>query len=304
MTEVAVVNKKNKILSQKSKLGILFFLPFFILFFIFTVLPVLSSVVLSLTNYNMFQGAKFVGISNYRLLIMEDDIFLTALKNTFVFALFAGPIGFILSFIFAWIIDNLKFRKMFALVFYAPSLTSGIAMSVIWMYFFSSDKYGFINNILLNAGLIDQPVYWTTDPKTIMTVIVVISVWMSMGTGFLVFLAGFQNLSGEVLEASEIDGVPNKLYQLVYIIVPMMKQQLLFGSITAIVSSFGVYDIAVAVAGMPSPEYAGHTIVAHLYDYAFIRLQMGYSSAIAVFLFALTFVLGRICFVIFKSDGE
>ena len=289
-------------MNRKSKVGILFFVPFFILFFLFTILPVLSSIGLSFTNYNMFQPAEFAGLNNYRLLLMEDDIFLIALKNTLVFAVISGPIGFLMSFIFAWVINSLRFKRGFALLFYAPSLTSSIALSVTWLYFFSSDRYGFINNLLLKMGLIQNPIYWVSDPKTIMPVIIVISVWMSMGTGFLVFLAGFQNLPQEVLEASEIDGVPNKAAQLYYIVLPMMKQQLLFGAINAIVGAFGVYDIAVSVAGMPSPEYAGHTIVAHLYDYAFIRFKMGYASAIAVFLFAFTFVLGQICMRVFKSN--
>jgi len=127
---------------------------------------------------------------------------------------------------------------------------------------------------------------------------------MSMGTGFLVFLAGLQNIPREYYEAGAIDGVRNKTQELFLLTLPMMKPQLLFGAINSIVSSFGVFDIAVSVAGMPSPEYAGHTIVAHLYDYAFIRFQMGYASAIAVVLFLITFILGKVVMKLLSSRDE
>lgn len=283
-------------------IGYVFLAPFAILFFAFTVMPILTSLLLSMTDYNILQFPKFTGLTNYRLLLLEDNEFLIALKNTLVFSLITGPLGYILSFLFAWVISGLKFSKTFALAFYAPSLTSGIAMSAIWLYFFSSDRYGFINNLLIQWGIADAPVLWTQDPKTILPVIIVVSVWMSMGTGFLVFLAGFKNVPQEYYEAGKIDGVKNSLEELFYITVPAMKAQLLFGAINSIVASFGVYDIAVAMAGMPSPEYAGHTIVTHLYDYAFVRFRMGYSSSIAVILFAITFALGQICMKIFKTD--
>lgn len=293
--------RSNQVL-RKNIVGYAFLAPFLILFFIFIILPVLSAFALSLTNYNMLQSPDFVGLNNYKLLLLDDSVFLTALKNTFVFAVIAGPIGFLASFFFAAVINSTKFKSGFALAFYAPSLCSGVAMSCIWLYFFSSDRYGFINNILINLGFIESPILWTTDPNYIMYVIVIISIWMSMGTGFLVFLAGLQNLNAEVLEAGRIDGIKNRIQEMAYIILPMMKPQLLFGAITSIVNSFGVYDIAVSVAGLPSPEYAGHTIVAHMCDYAFNRMQMGYASSVAVILFVITFVLGRVCTRIFGSD--
>lgn len=284
--------------------GCLFIAPFIILFTIFTVLPVVISFCLSFTSYTMLQPPKFIGMTNFLLLFMEDDIFIIALKNTFVFAFVTGPIGLFLSFMLAWVINNMKFRNFFALAFYAPSITSGIAMSVVWMYFFSSDRYGFINSTLINLGLINTPILWNISPQTIMIVIITISLWMSMGTGFLVFLAGFQNISKELYEAAAVDGVKNKFQELFYITIPQMKPQLLFGVITAIVGAFSVFDIAVSVAGIPSPNYAGHTIVAHLYDFAFIRFQMGYASAIAFVLFMLTFLMGRICMRLLSSKAD
>lgn len=287
---------------QKNRLGYAFLLPFLTLFTIFIVVPVLVAIGLSLTNFNMLQPPTFVKLNNYKLLFLDDDIFLIALKNTLVFSIITGPLGFIMSFLVAWVIDQLRFKGFFSLAFYAPSLTSGIAMSIIWLIIFSGDRYGYLNNILINLGFIVEPILWTKDVNYILPVVMVISIWMSMGTGFLVFLAGFQNLDSELFEAGEIDGIKNKFQELRYITFPLMKPQLLFGAINSIVNSFGVFDVATAVAGMPSPNYAAHTIVAHLYDYAFIRFNMGYASAIAVVLFIMTYSLGQICMRVFKSE--
>ena len=279
---------------RKNWVGYLMLAPFFLFFLVFMVLPVLVAFFLSFTNYNMFQDMSFVGINNYKLLFLDDRIFMTALSNTFVFAVIVGPVGYFFSFFAAWVLNQMKFRNGFALAFYVPSITSGVAMSVVWSYFFSSDSYGLINNVLMETGIIDTPILWTQDPSYIMPVIIVISIWMSMGTGFLVFLAGLQNIDKGYYEAAAIDGIQSKYQELKYITLPMMKPQLMFGAITAITNSFGVFDVAVSIAGFPSPNYAGHTIVAHLYDYAFVRFQMGYASAVATVLFIITYVLGRV----------
>ncbi len=278
--------------------------PFVILFTIFVVAPVVTAIGLSFTNYNMMQTPQFVGLTNYRLLFLDDEVFMIGLANTLKFAIITGPVGYLLSFFAAWVINQLKFKRAFALAFYAPSICSGIAMSTVWMVIFSSDRMGYLNNILLNMGLIDEPILWNTDPNYIMGVVMFISLWMSMGTGFLVFLAGLQNVSKSYYEAAAIDGVKNKFQELFYVTLPMMKPQLLFGAINAITSAFGVFDIAVSVAGMPSPNYSAHTIVSHLYDYAFIRFQMGYASAGAVVLFIITFALGKIVMRVLSSKDE
>lgn len=302
-------NKKNlkafrpKNFWRENATGYIFLAPFMILFLTFTVLPVFVAMGLSFTNYNMMQTPDFTGLTNYRLLFLEDDLFITSLQNTFVFALIIGPVGYILSFCMAWFISLAKHgRGPLALAFYAPSLTSGTAMAVIWLVIFAGNRTGYLNHALLEIGLINDPILWTKNPTYIIWVIVIISGWMSMGNGFLVFLAGLQNIDPELYEAGKVDGIRNPFQQLVYITLPLMKPQLLFGAINSIVSSFAVFDIAVAVAGFPSPNYAAHTIVAHLYDYAFTRFQMGYASAVAMVLFVLTFSMSRICMKIFKSD--
>ena len=285
-----------------TKVGYLFLSPFLILFFVFTLLPVVVSLAMSLTDYNMMEPPKFIGFENYGSLILDDDIFITALKNTFVFSVITGPVSLLFQFLFAWIISTLdKMRTFFALAFYVPSIVSAVALGTVWLYLFSADSYGFINSVLLRSGIITSPIGWTIDPKYILGVIIFISIMMGMGNGFLAFLAGLQNLSSELAEAGMIDGIKNSFQELIYIILPQLKPQLLFGAINAIVGSFAVFDIATSVAGFPSPNYAAHTIVAHLYDYAFTRFEMGYASAISLILFLITFILGRIVTKMFSS---
>ncbi len=295
------INRKTWI--KRNKTGYLFLMPFLVLFTVFTIVPVAVSMGTSFTNYNMIQSPSFVGFDNYKYLILDDDVFLTALQNTMLFALVTGPIGYFASFFMAWIITLVKKGKgFFSLAFYAPSLTSGVAMSTIWLIIFSGDRYGYLNNLLLKTGLITEPILWTSDANYVLKVVMLISIWMSMGTGFLVFLAGFQNIDPALYEAARVDGIKSRFQELRYITWPLMKPQLLFGAINSIVGSFAVFDVATAVAGMPSPNYSAHTIVAHLYDYAFTRYNMGYASSVAMILFLITFVMGRVCMRLFKSE--
>lgn len=294
--------KTFKRLVKEYRTGTLLVLPFLILYLVFVIGPIVIAGGMSLTDYNLLETPNFVGFDNYKVLFLEDDVFITAIKNTLVFAVIAGPVGLFMSFILAYIINGKPFSKLFSLLFYAPALTSGIAMTVVWMYFFSSDRYGFINNILFQLGIINEPLLWNIDGKYILTVVIIISVWMNMGSGFLVFFAGLKNTSKELMEAGKIDGVKNSLQELYYIIIPQMRPQLLFGCINAVTTSLGVFEIAMGVAGFPSPNYAGHTIVAHLYDYAFVRFQMGYAAAVAMVLFLVTFVLGKILTKVLSSN--
>ena len=280
---------------SNSLVGYMFLAPFLILFALFTLIPVIVGIILSFTNYNMIEFPSFIGISNYKLLVLDDKEFIIALKNTFTFAFISGPLSLLMSFVLAWLINGLKAtRQFYALAIYAPSIVSGTAISVVWLYFFSGDAYGLLNNFLMNLGIISKPIQWVTNPEYILGIVIFVSVWMGMGTGFLTFLAAFRNMSEDQHEAAMIDGIRNNTQELFYIILPQMKPQLLFAAINSSVGAFGVFDIATAIAGFPSPNYAAHTIVAHLYDYAFIRFEMGYASAVAVFLFAITYVLGKL----------
>lgn len=278
--------------------------PYVILFLVFIVVPVVWSLVLSLTHYNIVQDMKWAGLENYKELFTNDDLFIKACSNTFSFAIIVGPFGFLASFFFAWLINQLKLRNAYALAFYAPSLTGGLAMSVIWLNLFSSDRYGLINDRLISLGILSEPIRWNMDPDYILPLVIAVSLWSSLGNGFLTNLAGLNNIPHDRYEAGRIDGIRNKFQELIYITIPSVKPQLLFSSITGMVGALGVFDVATGIAGFPTPDNAAHTIVGHMYDYAFLRFELGYASAIAFILFILNFGLGRIFMKIFSSVDE
>ena len=259
--------------------------PFMILFFIFTVIPVVLSLVLSLTSFNMLEFPRFVFMDNYITLFLDDDLFITALKNTLIFACITGPASYIISFVVAWFINELspKIRAVVTLVFYAPSI-SGQAY-LIWATLFSSDSYGWANAVLLKLGIIDTEIAWFQDEKYVMPLCIIVALWTSLGTSFLAFIAGLQGIDHSLFEAGAVDGVRNRWQELYYITLPSMKPQLMFGAVMSITGSFGFGGIVTALAGFPSVNYCAHTIMHHLEDYGGQRYEIGYSSAIAVLLF-------------------
>lgn len=282
----------------------LFMAPFLVLFAVFTVIPVISSIYLSFTYFNVLQPPRWIGWSNYALLFLEDDIFIQAVKNTLLFSIITGPVSFFMQFALAWLINSLKYRIAYTLAFYAPSITSGLAMGAIWKILFSGDYYGYLNYILIRLGILAEPFLWLQDVNTMLPIVIIVSLWMSMGSGFLAFLAGLQNMNEELYEAGKVDGIRNRFQEVWYITLPMMKPQLLFGAVMAVVRSLEVSGVAVALTGLPSPLYATHTIMTHLQDYAFIRFEMGYASAISVVLFVMMFSLSRFFMRVLSTKGE
>ena len=271
--------------AKRMKVCYLFLAPYAILFFTFFILPIATSIFYGFTYYNILEPARFVGLQNYVNLILQDEVFLTSVKNTFVIAVITGPVGYILSFMFAWFINELPkwLRAIAVVIFYAPSI-AGNAYS-IFSIIFRGDAYGYLNSILLNFGLIDAPYLWLTNPQYIMPVLIFVILWMSMGTGFLSFVAGFQGIDKSMYEAGYVDGVRNRWQELYHITLPSMKPMLLFGAVMSITSAFNVCDVPRALAGYPSTDYAARTVVTHLFDYGFSRFEMGYASAIATLLF-------------------
>ena len=259
--------------------------PYMILFTLFTVVPVVLSIVISFTDFNMLEFPNIVWLKNYVTLFFDDDIFLIAIKNTFIFACIVGPASYIMSFLVAWFINELppKIRALVTLVFYAPSISGQVFM--IWQTLFSSDSYGWANATLEKLGIIDAPINWFRDEKYVMPLCIIVSLWTSLGTSFLAFIAGLQGIDRSLFEAGAVDGVKNRWQELYYITLPSMKPQLMFGAIMSITGAFGFGGIVDALAGFPSVNYCAHTIMHHLNDYGGMRYEIGYSSAIAVLLF-------------------
>ncbi|MDR0290877.1 MAG: sugar ABC transporter permease [Treponema sp.] len=269
----------------KSRVCYFFLAPYAIVFALFFITPLVISVFYSFTYFNILESPRFIGLRNYINLLLGDDIFIIAMKNTFIMAAITGPIGYMMAFLFAWFINELPryVRAFVTLVFYAPSISGAVYM--IWALIFSGDAYGYINGILMNLGILDQPLLWLTDPKYMMPVMLVVILWMSLGTGFLAFIAGLSTIDPTLYEAGLVDGIRNRWQELWFITLPNMKGMLMFGAVMAITQSFGVADVTIALAGFPSTDYAVHTVVNHLIDYGSIRFEMGYASAIATLLF-------------------
>lgn len=270
----------------KNKALYLYMAPFAILFITFTLAPVVASIVLSFTSFNVLQPPRFIGIDNYYRLFMQDDLFIIAVKNTIVFSAILGPVGYLLSLIFAWLINEMppKIRAVMTLLFYTPSIAGGACVAV-FQYIFNSDSQGFVNSLLLKAGFILSPIQFFADEKTMAPTVIGILLWMSIGTGFLSIIAGLQNVDRSLYEAGIIDGVKNRWQELWFITLPSIKPQLLFAAVMSITGSFGIGGAITAYVGFPSPNYAMHTMVNHMEDYGTLRFEMGYSLAISTLLF-------------------
>ena len=279
--------------AKRSKMCYAFLAPYAILFVMFYVFPVVASIYYSFTYYNILEAPRFIGLQNYISLILEDDIFLIGIKNTLMIAIITGPLGYIMSFLFAWLINELPrwVRSVAVIVFYAPSIAGNCY--VIFSVFFRGDAYGYVNALLMNWGIIDTPKLWFTDPKYMLPICMVVILWMSLGTGFLSFVAGLQGVDKSQFEAGYMDGIKNRWQELWFITLPNMKPMLMFGAVMSITQAFGVCDVTMALCGYPSTDYAARTIVTHLFDYGFTRFEMGYACAIATLLFLMMILCNK-----------
>jgi len=283
-----------------------FLLPYLLLFTIFIVIPVVTAMVLSLTNFNGLQMPKFIGLKNYVNLITNDDVFMQhVLPNTILFSLIVGPGGYILSFLLAWMLAQIPKvpRTVLALLIYSPSMTTGIAMTVVWTVIFSGDQTGYLNNILMQLGLIFSPIQWLQSPEYLMPIMIIVSLWSSMGLGFLAMLAGVLNIDPTLYEAAYVDGIRNKFQEIIYITIPSMRPQMVFGAVMAVVNTFQNAAIGVLLSGSnPTPNYAGQLLVNHIEDYGIIRYEMGYASAVSVVTLLLVYGISRLAWRIFGEN--
>lgn len=279
--------------AKKRKMCYIFLAPYALLFTVFYILPVLISIFYSFTYYNILEPPRFIGLKNYINLILQDDIFLIAVKNTFLIALITGPLGYFASFLFAWLLNELPrwLRSIAVIIFYAPSIAGNAY--VIFSIFFRGDTYGYVNAFLMDLGIINAPVLWLVNPDYMLPICMLVILWMSLGTGFLSFVAGLQGIDKSLYEAGYVDGIRNRWQELWYITLPNMKPMLMFGAVMSITQSFGVCEVTMALCGYPSTDYAAHTIVTHLFDYGYSRFEMGYASAIATLLFLIMILCNK-----------
>lgn len=279
--------------AYKSRESYLLLLPFGLVFLVFTIIPVVMSIGLSFTYFNILEPPQWVGWLNYVNLLLNDEVFVLAVQNTFLFALVTGPVGYLLALLLAWMINELppKVRSVFILIFYAPTLS--FAMYQVFQVFFIGDSYGWLNAFLLDFGIIQESINWLYDPRYMKPVVIIVILWMSLGYGFLAFIAGLQGINKSLYEAAWIDGVKNRWQELWYITLPSMKPQLMFGAVMSITSAFTMLYQVMFLVGFPSTDYAARTILTHLQDYGYVRFDMGYASAIATILFLIMIGINR-----------
>lgn len=295
----------QKLKSSPTFAWILFILPYVLGFLLFIVLPVVIAIFLSFTNFDTVTTPKFIGFKNYIDLFTQDSVFMQyVIPNTLRFAIIVGPIGYFLSFFLAWLLAQIpkKPRTIFSLILYSPSMTAGATMTVIWKVIFSGDATGTINAYLLDWGLISQPIQWLQSPDYLMNIMIIVSIWGSMGVGFLAMIAGVLNIDSETYEAAYIDGIRNRFQEIVYVTIPSMKPQMLFGAVMAVVGTFSAGSIGVELSGSnPTVRYSGQMILNHIQDYGLIRYEMGYAAAVSVVLLLLIWGVSRL---VFKLLGE
>lgn len=283
----------------------LFLVPYLILFVTFIIIPVCYAVYLSFTYFDTINTPEFIGLKNYVRLFTEDQDFMQyVFPNTVKFALIVGPIGYMFSFLMAWVLAQLpkKLRTVLALVLYSPSMTAGVVMSVLWKIIFSGDASGYVNSFLLSYGIITEPIQFLQSPKYLLPIMIGITLWNSMGVGFLAMLAGVLNINQELYEAAYIDGMKNRMQEIIYVTIPSMKPQMLFGAVMAIVNTFQAGAIGVQLSGTnPTPQNAGQLIVNHIEDYGFIRLEMGYAACLSVFLLLFIYIFSKIVRRLFED---
>ena len=278
--------------------------PFFIFFIVFLVLPILSSIVFSFTNFDMINTPSFAGLGNYMRMFLDDDVFPVVFKNTMLFAIICGPAGFLLSFVLAWFINEFSplVRTLLSFMFYAPALVGNAHF--IWTVAFSSDSYGYINSALLSLGLITEPVTWLSTAEYIKPIIIAVQLWSSMGVSFLSNISGLQNVNQELYEAGSIDGIRSRWQELWYITLPTMKHMLLFSAVMQISSAFSISAIAIELAGFPSVSYAADTIVSHMQDLGTVRYELGYASSVSVVLFLMMVVFRLLIGKLLNMTGK
>ncbi|MBQ9842297.1 MAG: sugar ABC transporter permease [Clostridia bacterium] len=272
--------------------------PFLILFLVFTIIPIGYSVVLSFFDYDVVNTPTFSGLDNYLRMFVNDYEFPIAVLNTLKFAVVTGPISFALAFLLAWMINEFgpKTRSVLSFLFYSPALVGNGYF--IWQIMFSGDSYGYVNSLLMSMNILTEPIVWFRDPNYAFTIVMIVQLWMSMGISFLANIAGLNNVDEAMYEAGAIDGIRNRWAELWYITIPSMKSILLFSAVMQVQSTFSISAVATTLTGFPSVNHSTETILTHITDVGTIRFDMGYASALSVFLFALMMIvrlgLGRL----------
>ena len=289
----------------ETRNGWLFVTPYAILFLTCIVAPIIIAIFLSFTSFNGVNKPDFIFIDNFIYLFTKDKTFTQfVLPNTLKFALIVGVGGYVLSFFMAWCLAQMpkRSRTVISIILYTPSMTMGVALGVLWIIIFSGSDTGYINYILISLTIINEPIEWLQNPSYLMTIMIIISLWSSLGVGFLAMLSGILNIPQDVYEAAYVDGMKNRFQEVFYITIPMMKPQMLFGAVMAVVNTFAAGGIGVTLSGSnPTPQYAGQLIINHIDDYIYNKYEFGMACAVTVILLLIILIISRVAYKLFGS---
>jgi multiple sugar transport system permease protein len=298
--------KKDSFFTEYAHWILLF--PFLLLFLTLIILPIICAIGLSFTDYNGMETPDITFWDNYVRIFSKDSVFMQKiLPNTIIYAVLVGPGGFILAFFMAWLLSQLNDipRTILAVVLYLPSMTAGVTVSTVWAVIFSGDRTGYLNSLLLRLNLIQSPITWLQNETTLMPIMIIVALWSSMGIGFLSILAGIMNVDKALYEAARLDGVKNRVQEALYVTIPSIRPQLLFGAVMAVVNAFNSAGLGVQLSGSnPTPGYAGSVIVNHIDDYGFIRYEMGYAAALSVVLLLIISLASKVAHKLFGNNDD
>lgn len=278
MSEETFLQKLNK-----QKVSYLFIALPAVLFFVFQLAPVFISFLWSFTRYDVIHPPVFVGLDNYKNILFNDPLFWKAIGNTLVYVVGVVPIGICFSLILAVAIDQkIKFKNFFKSIFFLPTVTAIVAVSVIWKWLYAGEKYGLLNYLIMKLGF--QPIDWLASPAWTMPSIMIMSIWAGVGYNMILFLAGLQTIPHVMYEAAEIDGAGfwKKFF---HVTLPLLKPTIVFVTMMSFIFSFQVFEQVYIMTGgqggIGGVLNSALTIVAYLYDKGFQKFQMGYASALA-----------------------
>ncbi|NOU63094.1 ABC transporter permease subunit [Paenibacillus sp. LMG 31461] len=284
-----VKSKQSKQQIRENLAGYLFVSPMVIGLFVFTLFPIIASFFLSFTDWNFVAGfskAKFLGLDNFTKLI-HDSVFLLSLKNNMILMVVV-PLTLIVSLVLAVLIDKqVYFKGFFKVIYFIPYISSVVAIAIIFQVLFHP-TYGPINQTLIDWGIANPP-KWLADPDYALYCVMGLMVWINIGYNMIIFMAGLQSIPKDLYEAADIDGA-SKWKQFYSITVPLLSPTTFFLLVSGIIGTFKVFDVISVLTG-GGPANSTSVVVYRLYETAFINLQSGYASAMAIVLLLLVLLI-------------
>jgi multiple sugar transport system permease protein len=284
---------------KETGMGYFFIGPLLIGLTILTLVPIIASFVLSLSDWNLVQGIdklKFSGIKNYEML-SQDSVFLKSMRNNFIFIL-TVPIILAFSLILAVLINkHVYFKSAFKVIYFMPYISSIVAVAIVYQVLFHP-SYGPVNEALKAIGVLNPPL-WLADTKFALYSVMGIMVWIAIGYNLIIYTAGLQAIPRDLYEASDIDGASG-WQKFIKITIPMLSPTTFFLMVTGVIGSFKVFDL-IAVLTSGGPSYSTSVMVYYLYEQAFVFLKTGYSSAVAVVLLLCVLAITYVQFILQKK---